>query len=219
MPTEPVIEPLPVSWEPVERQMVDLFFDRVPFGLAVFDLEGRLQRCNRTWTGFYELYFGAGPDYTAPGTHINDLIPGNEAAIEQLFDAVRAGHVVRQAAHKIEIPGVTTYWDVVFAPLFENGELVGVLDVVTDATDRVQSTERLEARIRAFTHVAAAMTVDQPLHATLRTDPLGDPAHDRGHRLLHRRVARGDHRRSCAVDGHPIPPSAPGTPTPSSPCT
>lgn len=167
MPTEPVIEPLPVSWEPVERQMVDLFFDRVPFGLAVFDLEGRLQRCNRTWTGFYELYFGAGPDYTAPGRHISDLIPGNEAALEQLFGAVRAGHIVRQAAHKIEIPGVTTYWDVVFAPLFDNGELVGVLDVVTDATDRVQSTERLEARIRAFTHVAAAMTVDQPLHATL----------------------------------------------------
>lgn len=167
MPTEPLVEPLPASWEPVERQMVDLFFDRVPFGLAVFDLDGRLQRCNRTWTGFYEHYFGAGPDYTAPGRHITDLIPGNEPALEELFGAVRAGHVVRQAAHRIEIPGVTTYWDVVFAPLFDHGELVGVLDVVTDATDRVQSTERLEARIRAFTHVAAGMTVDQPLQATL----------------------------------------------------
>jgi signal transduction histidine kinase len=167
MPTEPVIEPLPPSWEPVERQMVDLFFDRVPFGLAVFDLDGRLERCNRTWTGFYEHYFGAGPEYTAPGRNIADLIPGNEAALEQLFGAVRTGNVVRQAANRIEIPGVTTYWDVVFAPLFDNGELVGVLDVVTDATDRVQSTERLEARILAFTHIAAAMTVDQPLHVTL----------------------------------------------------
>ncbi len=167
MPTEPVVEPLPASWEPIERQMVDLFFDRVPFGLAVFDLDGQLQRCNRTWTGFYEFYFGAGPEYTAPGRHINDLIPGNEAAIEELFGAVRAGQVVRQAAQRIEIPGVTTYWDVVFAPLFDHGELVGVLDVVTDATDRVRSTERLEARIRAFTHVAAGMTVDQPLLATL----------------------------------------------------
>jgi signal transduction histidine kinase len=167
MPTEPVIEPLPPSWEPVERQMVDLFFDRVPFGLAVFDLDGRLVRCNRTWVGFYELYFGAGPDYTAPGRHLADLIPGNEASLDQLFGAVRSGHIVRQAAHKIEIPGLSTYWDVVFAPLFENGELVGVLDVVTDATDRVQSTERLEARIRAFTRVAAGMTVDQPLRATL----------------------------------------------------
>lgn len=167
MPTEPAIEPLPVSWEPVERQMVDLFFDRVPFGLAVFDLDGQLQRCNRTWTGFYEFYFGAGPEYTAPGRNIRDLIPGNEAAVEELFGAVRDGRIVRQAANRIEIPGVTTYWDVVFAPLFENGEVVGVLDVVTDATDRVQSTERLEARIRAFTRVAAAMTVDQPLPETL----------------------------------------------------
>jgi signal transduction histidine kinase len=167
MPTEPVVEPFPPSWEPVERQMVDLFFDRVPFGLAVFDLDGRLQRCNRTWTGFYEHYFDADPGYTAPGRHITDLIPGNETSVEELFDAVRAGHVVRQAAHQIAIPGATTYWDVVFAPLYDCGELVGVLDVVTDATDRVQSTERLEARIRAFTHVAAGMTVDQPLLATL----------------------------------------------------
>lgn len=169
MPTEPSVEPVPPSWESVDRQMVDLFFDRVPFGLAVFDLDGRLRRCNRTWSGFYELYFGAGPGYTAPGRHINDLIPGNEAALEELFAAVRAGHVVRQAAHRIAIPGVTTYWDVVFAPLFEDGEIVGVLDVVTDATDRVLSNQRLEARIRAFTAVSSAMTVDQPLTSTLAT--------------------------------------------------
>ncbi|WP_324419240.1 histidine kinase [Phycicoccus sp.] len=167
MPTEPALEPVPPSWEPVERQMVDLFFDRVPFGLAVFDLDGRLQRCNRTWVGFYELYFGVGPDYTEPGRYLSDLIPGNEGSVGDLFDAVRTGHVVRQAAHRIAIPGSTTYWDVVFAPLYEHGELVGVLDVVTDATDRVHSTERLEARVSAFTRVAAGMTVDQPLVATL----------------------------------------------------
>ncbi|MFN8167706.1 MAG: histidine kinase [Candidatus Nanopelagicales bacterium] len=169
LPTEPSVEPAPPSWEPPDRQMVDLFFDRVPFGLAVFDLEGRLQRCNRTWTGFFELYFGAGPDYTAAGRHITDLIPGNREALDELFGAVRSGHVVRQAAHRIAIPGVTTYWDVVFAPLFEDGELVGVLDVVTDATDRVLSHERLDARIRAFTAVSSAMTVDQPLTSTLAT--------------------------------------------------
>ena len=169
MPTEPELEPVVASWEPIERQMVDLFFDRVPFGLAVFDLEGRLERCNRTWVGFYELYFGAGPDYTAPGRLLDDLIPGNEEAVAELFAAVRGGQVVRQAAQRITIPGLTTYWDVVFAPLFEDGEIVGVLDVVTDATDRVLSTERLEARIRAFTSVSSAMTVDQPLASTLTT--------------------------------------------------
>ncbi|MBI1351758.1 MAG: PAS domain-containing protein [Actinomycetales bacterium] len=169
MPTEPVIEAIDPSDEPIERQIVDLFFDRVPFGLAIFGLDGRLQRCNRTWTGFYELYFGAGPDYTAPGRHLNDLIPGNEEATAELFGAVLSGKAVRQAAVRIDIPGTTTYWDVVFAPLYERGELVGVLDVVTDATDRVLSIERLEARIRAFTAVSTAMTVDQPLPSTLDT--------------------------------------------------
>ncbi len=43
----------------------------------------------------------------------------------------------------------------VLPPLYENGEIVGVVDVVTDAIDRVLSNERLEARIRAFTSVAA----------------------------------------------------------------
>lgn len=167
MPTEPVVEPLAASSEPIERQMVDLFFDRVPFGLAVFDLDGRMQRRNRTWIGFYEHYFDVGPEYTAPGRHLSEMIPGNDAALEDLFGAVRAGNVVRQAASRIDIPGGTTYWDVVFAPLFDQGEIVGVLDVITDATDRVQSTERLEARVRAFTRVAAGMTVDQPLLATL----------------------------------------------------
>lgn len=167
MPAQPELEPLPATSAPIERQLLDLFFDRVPFGLALFDLEGRLQRCNRTWSGYFELYFGAGPDYTVPGTPITDLIPGNEVALAELFDAVRSGLVVRQAAHRIAIPGVETYWDVVFAPVYDEGRLVGVLDVVTDATDRVLSSERLQARVRAFTSVAGSMTVDQPLQQTL----------------------------------------------------
>lgn len=172
MPTDPVIEGMPASFASLEQQIVDLFFDRVPFGLAIFGLDGRLKRCNRTWTGFYELYFDAGPDYTRPGRHLNELIPGNEEATAALFDAVLSGHAIRQAAVQIDIPGATTFWDVVFAPLFDNGELVGVLDVVTDATDRVLSKERLEARIRAFTSVSTAMTVDQPLPSTL--EMIGD---------------------------------------------
>lgn len=167
MPTEPELEPVPPTSAPVERQLLDLFFDRAPFGLALFDLDGRLQRCNRTWTGYFELYFGTGPEYTVPGARITDLIPGNDEALSELFDAVRSGHAVRQAAHRIAIPGIETYWDVVFAPVYDDGRLVGVLDVVTDATDRVLSSERLQARIQAFTSIAAAMTVDQPLPQTL----------------------------------------------------
>ena len=168
MPTEQFTEPAPVSAASLDEQMLALFFDRVPMGVAVFGTDLRLQRCNKTWTGFYEHYFGAGPDYTAPGRHIFDLIPGNEESVLQLFEHALAGRVVRQAAHRIAIPGLVTYWDVVFAPLFAGGEVVGVVDIVTDATDRVMAFERLEARVAAFTSIAAGMTVDQPLGVTLR---------------------------------------------------
>ena len=55
-----------------------------------------------------------------------------------------------------------------FAPLFENGQVVGVVDIITDATDRVLAFRGLEARIGAFTRIAAASAVDQPLAVTLR---------------------------------------------------
>jgi signal transduction histidine kinase len=168
MPVELVAEPMPVSDADVDAQLVELVWGRVPMGIAVFGTDMRLRRCNRTWVGFYEHYFGVGPEYTSPGRHLFELIPGNEETLAPLIENALAGRVVRQAAHRVSIPGLETYWDVVFAPLFEDGEVVGVVDIVTDATDRVHSLQRLEARITAFTAIAAGMTVDQPLDVTLR---------------------------------------------------
>ncbi len=167
MPTIPVTEAMPTTDAGIDAQLLDLFFDRVPMGIAVFDTEMRLVRCNRTWVGFFEYYFGFEPDYVSPGKHLRELIPGNEESVAMLADNALAGKVVRQAAHRIDIPGKATYWDVVFAPLFEDGQVVGAVDIVTDATDRVNSLQRLQARIAAFTAIAAGMTIDQPLGATL----------------------------------------------------
>ncbi len=167
MPTQPLIDEVAPSSSPVDTQLLELFFDRVPMGIAVFDTDMRLQRCNKTWTAFYEHYLGVPAEYTAPGRHLNDLIPGNEEAVQLLADTALSGRVIRQAAHRIEIPGTETYWDVVFAPLFGDGRVVGVVDIVTDATDRVRSFQRLEARIAMFSRVATGMSVDQPLSTTL----------------------------------------------------
>ncbi|MDN5794547.1 MAG: histidine kinase [Intrasporangium sp.] len=167
MPTMPLIEPAEAATKSVEDQLVELFFDRAPMGVAVFDTDLRLQRCNKTWTHFYEHYLGVGPDYTSPGVTLNELIPGNEESVQALVDAALAGQVIRQAAHRIAIPGRETFWDVVFAPLYEDGRIVGVVDIVTDATDRVLSLRRLQARVATFTRVATAMSLDQPLDAIL----------------------------------------------------
>ena len=148
MPTGQVAEPLPPTSDTLDAQLLALFFDRAPMGVAVFGTDMRLQRCNKTWVSFYEHYLGVPPEYTAPGRHINGPIPGNDESVQGLFDHALAGEMVREAAHRIAIPGGETYWDVVFAPLFADGRVVGVVDIITDATDRVLSFQRLEARIR-----------------------------------------------------------------------
>ena len=71
MPTLPLVEPAGASTKSVDDQVLELFFDRAPMGVAIFDTEMRLQRCNKTWTHFYEHYFGSGrstPRRASPST-------------------------------------------------------------------------------------------------------------------------------------------------------
>lgn len=168
-PGQPVTAPVRSDDDGLDHQLLEIFFDRTPMGIAVFDRDKRLQRCNKTWIGFFEHYLGVPVDYVEPGKTFEELIPGNEEALAVLIEPVLAGEVVRQSAHRLEAYGVTNYWDVVVAPIFDGGEVMGFVDIVTDATERVTAYELLQHRIAAFAKVAASMTVDQPLSATLRT--------------------------------------------------
>ena len=93
MPTQPLIDDVAPSSSPLDTQLLELFFDRVPMGVAVFDTDMRLQRCNKTWTAFYEHYLGrsGGVHRARPPPH--ELIPGNEEAVQLLVDTalVRPG--------------------------------------------------------------------------------------------------------------------------------
>ena len=162
-------DPLPAVDDGIDRQLLELFFDRTPMGIAVFDRECRLVRCNKTWSGFFTQYLGFGDDYVAPGRTLFELLPDDDHALERLIQPVLRGETVRQEATRLENFGVVTYWDVVFAPTFRAGEQVGFVDVVTDATDRVAAYQLLERRIGAFAAIAASMTVDQPLSTTLQS--------------------------------------------------
>ncbi len=75
---------------------------------------------------------------------------------------------MRQAAHRVATEEIATYWDVVFAPTFVDGQVAGFVDIVTDATERVRTYEKLENRVAAFTAIADAMTLEHPLTLTLR---------------------------------------------------
>jgi hypothetical protein len=62
-----------------------------------------------------------------------------------------AGETVRLEGIRSDSGGIVSYRDAVFAPLAEDGRVVGFVDVTTDATERVSAYQILEQRVEACT--------------------------------------------------------------------
>jgi PAS domain S-box-containing protein len=131
----------------LEEGNLDLL-DHMPVGLAVFDQDLCLRWCNSTWVEFIDRHTASRPDQVLPGARFFDLAPGVETALTPVLDRVRSGEEVRLEAFHVESGGTSSYWDVVFTPLMEGGEVVGVLDVTTDATQRVLSLQASQQMVQ-----------------------------------------------------------------------
>jgi PAS domain S-box-containing protein len=119
-------------------------FDRMPMGIAVFDRDYRLRRCNPTWATFIERYGPPSVRRPEPGMRYADLAPGTQPRAYPFFDRVLGGETIERNALRMEAGGKVSYWDMVIAPLSENGEITGLLLVTIDATERVRTKQELE---------------------------------------------------------------------------
>jgi hypothetical protein len=99
----------------------------MPMGIAIFDRDLVLRRCNPTWAGFVERYTPSTASPVVPGTRFFDLVPGIETAVVPILERTLAGETVRQEALRLESGGIVSYWDVVFTPLVEDGKVVGLV--------------------------------------------------------------------------------------------
>ena len=124
--------------------LLEMLFERMPMGIAVIDRDFILRRVNPTWAAFIDQYTPSKGEQVLQGANIFDLEPGTEGVIEPLFERVFAGETVRQEAVHLESGGIASYWDIVLSPLYENEQLVGLLNVSIDATDRVLAEQRLK---------------------------------------------------------------------------
>jgi len=136
----------PRPFSPLLREI----FDRMPAGVAVFDRDLRVVEWNASFARFLH---DNRPDLAAallPGSPLEAVSPWPVESVGPLFRQALAGEtVVRNAA---EHPGAegSTYWDIVLSPLYEGGEVVGVLDTTTDATARVLADRNMDAREEQF---------------------------------------------------------------------
>jgi PAS domain S-box-containing protein len=133
-----------------QLNLLELLFDRMPMGIAVLDREYHIQRYNPTWEEFAERYAPPSAAPLAPGICYFDHLPGTEATVIPLFERALDGETVRLDAVRLESGGIVTYWDVVLAPIVEDGEVTGILNVTIDATARVRARQELETALKTL---------------------------------------------------------------------
>ena len=134
-------------FQDISKNVIDILFDKIPMGLAIFDNQLRLVRCNPTWMGFLQKYTYTKPELIKPGVNFFELAPGTEEYFSEIFSQVLAGEVVREPALLSVSNGIESYWDVLLTPLEDNGKVIGFLDAATDVTDQIRVKEYLEDQI------------------------------------------------------------------------
>ena len=152
------------------ESLLDALFERMPMGVAVFDREGRIVRVNRTW-----IEFAAGPEASRDerdwvGKPVYEMLPGVQEWADPVALRVLRG---RDGAPRPAPPGDRgpgSYWDAVFSPLYEGDEVVGIIEIATDVTDRETSVQELEEHVRERTReLERRQEVADGLHYILDT--------------------------------------------------
>lgn len=86
-------------------------------GVAILDRQFRIQRYNPTWGEFAMHYTPLTGAPLAPGVGYFEHLPGSESIVPPLFERVLAGETVQEKEIRLEAGGVSTYWNIVLAPL------------------------------------------------------------------------------------------------------
>ncbi len=140
-----------------QLNLLEVLFNRMPMGIAIFDRDLVLRRCNPTWAEYIERYTPSSAGEVVPGADLFDLAPGTEANLMPVLKRALAGETVHLEGFRSESGGIVSYRDAVFTPLVEDGQVVGIVDVTTDATERVLAYQELEQRVADRTRELAAL--------------------------------------------------------------
>ena len=134
-----------------QANLLELLFERMPMGVAILDRQFRIQRYNPTWGDFAVRYAPLTGVPLAPGVGYFEHLPGSETFIQSLFERVLAGETIQENSVRLESGGIVTYWNIVLAPLMENAEITGILNVAVDVTEQTHLRQTLEQRVEERT--------------------------------------------------------------------
>jgi hypothetical protein len=111
----------------------------------------------------------------APDIYYSDHFPGAKSIAVPMFERVLANETIREDAQRFESGGIVSHWEVVLAPLAEDGKVVGILNVTVDTSGRVEAQQNLENHVQERTReLATLLQVSHDVNSTLELQPLMD---------------------------------------------
>lgn len=140
----------------VSAGLTDVFFHRMPMGIAIFDTSLRLQRFNPTWESYVE---GFTPDLDAvtAGLTLDVLLPEGKDVLWPYLQRALAGETAVEDTLRLTTQDAIFYWNAAFTPVVANGAVTGVLLVVTDVTRQVLTQQLLERHVADRTRKLSAL--------------------------------------------------------------
>ncbi len=83
--------------------------------------------------------------------HISLIFSRNRRCGIPIFERVFRGETIQQNGVGIVSRGIESYWDVVISPLYDGDQIIGLLNVSIDATERMTILHNLEERVQERT--------------------------------------------------------------------
>ncbi|GIV63138.1 MAG: hypothetical protein KatS3mg045_0477 [Bellilinea sp.] len=164
--------------ESLSPTLLELVFSQIPIGVAIFDTDFRLVRCNPAFAQMAERYTTLTPEELKPGLCLREYTPGGRGFFDLSLSQVLRGETLRIEAFPVESGGMLSYWDAILAPITQEGRVIGILDILSDATQRARALEK-----ELETQTALKLLVENARHFALYRIEL-DPRRPMGGKVV-----------------------------------
>jgi PAS domain S-box-containing protein len=132
------------------RDLFEALFEHAEQSVVILDRELRVRRFNRTFADTLGVYSLATTGPVTIGHGFHEYVSAGEEEVREFFGPTLAGKTrqLRSVATDPNDPQRPGFWDLLITPLRSYGQVVGLITVATDSTERTSAQLRLRSQER-----------------------------------------------------------------------
>ena len=158
---------------------LDIFLQKMPMGIAVFNTDLRLRQCNMLWAHAVEMVMERPIATVLPGLHLRDLLPETAVNLSPYIETACAGETIAAENVVLRHGERTHYWNLFFSSLREDQAIVGILFIATDVTEKKRAekaAQTAERTLLALMDSLPGMAYRSPLQETRHMELVSEGA-------------------------------------------